>query len=572
MAETPKDKDTDETVIDGTATSLEGGAAPEAADAIAEADEDPAGAPDSVSAGDAGDHVSGGEDVDALTGGSAAGPWSAPAVAGSGTASDPATDATPEAAPNPAPNPAPARPATKTGGGVGRLIVVLILIVLVSGVGYATYPEWREQALPYAEMAGITLPPVPGEVAGEPSETEPAAPVPAVEASGDADPSTDPAHAVEAPAPSAAQTTENAPAATSATTPASTPGTTAGAAAVPTVSAEDFAEDFAALSERLRAVEAEVAALSDREAAASATGSPDQDAVDTGALADRVDALESRLIAVSDEMAIVRQGLGSAETTDGIAEVTSGLADRLAELDARLSVLEQAPAAPAASPRELEALSGRIDDLDGRMDARMEALTSRIETLAAGQTDLSGRVAQGRDAQERAGAFLLASNLLAAATSGSGGFAPALDAVERAAPEGAETAAAVAALRPHADGVASVADLRARFPAVAASVIDASIVGADDGVVGTALTRIAALVTLRRTETAEGNDIDAIVNRAEAAANAGDLKTAVDALSALDGDPSKVAAAWLGQAEARIAVDDAVRTLQARALAAVSGG
>ena len=82
----------------------------------------------------------------------------------------------------------------------------------------------------------------------------------------------------------------------------------------------------------------------------------------------------------------------------------------------------------------------------------------------------------------------------------------------------------------------------------------------------------AALVTLRRTETADGDDIDAIVNRAEAAANAGDLPGAVAALGALDGDPAKVAQPWIAEAQARIAVDRAVRSLQSRALATLSGG
>ena len=60
--------------------------------------------------------------------------------------------------------------------------------------------------------------------------------------------------------------------------------------------------------------------------------------------------------------------------------------------------------------------------------------------------------------------------------------------------------------------------------------------------------------------------------RAEAALASGDLAGAIQAVRRLDGDPGKAAAGWLADAEARAAVDAAVRTLQSQALAGVAGG
>lgn len=564
MAETPKaENETGAPVTAGEgADTLSDAATATAQDRAAGAGEDalsdgpngsppdgPSGGSDSVSGVAASGAVDGGAGQDSLSG-TSAGTTASPWAASSGTivgaddtsASGSSTVETPE--------PAPAR-ASSSGGGATRFVVFVILIVLIGGVGYATYPEWREEAVPYAEMIGVTLPEVPADP-DAPTDTAPADTA-----------STDTAPAdTAAPAPDSTPQTGTASADSSQTAPA--PATSAPAADAPanTVSLEDFD----ALSERVAALEAEIARLSDAPAAAASASGGEE-------LSERIASLESRFTALSDEMAIVRQGLGVAEDTDGVSSVASDLSDRLAQLDSRLSTLEQQQSGPPpVSAEDLAALTRRIDGLQQTSEGGDADLVARLDALAATQKDLAAKVAQGRNRQEQAGAFLLAANLLAAASSDSGTFSAELDAVETAALDQPEVGEAIGTLRTHAGGVPSEADLRSRFPSVAASIIDASIVGAGDDVVGTALTRIASLVTLRRTETEEGDDIDAIVNRAEAAANAGDLPGAVQALGALDGDPAKVAQPWIAEAQARIAVDRAVRTLQSRALATLSGG
>lgn len=560
MAETPKaENETGAPVTAGEgADTLSDAATATAQDRAAGAGEDalsdgPNGSPtdgsDSVSGVAASGAVDGGAGQDSLSGtsaGTTASPWAASSGtivgADDSSASGSSTVETPE--------PAPAR-AASSGGGATRFVVFVILIVLIGGVGYATYPEWRDEAVPYAEMIGVTLPEAPADP-DAPTDTAPADTA-----------STDTAPAdTAAPAPDS--TPQTGPASADSTQTASAPATSAPAADAPanTVSLEDFE----ALSERAAALEAEIARLSDAPAAAASTSGGEE-------LSERIASLEGRFTALSDEMAIVRQGLGVAEDTDGVSSVASDLSDRLAQLDSRLSTLEQQEAGPPpVSAEDLAALTRRIDGLQQTSEGGDADLVARLDALAATQKDLAAKVAQGRNRQEQAGAFLLAANLLAAASSDSGTFSAELDAVDTAALNQPEVGEAIGTLRTHAGGVPSEADLRSRFPSVAASIIDASIVGAGDDVVGTALTRIASLVTLRRTETEEGDDIDAIVNRAEAAANAGDLPGAVRALGALDGDPAKVAQPWIAEAQARIAVDRAVRTLQSRALATLSGG
>lgn len=545
------------------------------------------GTSDSLSGVAASGAVDGGDGQDSLTGMQSAdtaamtsSPWAASTASSAasrvGSGDDtPASDtaASPDTAETP--EPAPARSSSSGGGGATRLVVFLLLIVLIGGVGYATYPEWRDEAVPYAEMIGVTLPEAP-------TESDPDAPTQTASDDTAVPASDDTASTTPVPPTPAPTASDSAPTAsdssvsdsgTSAPAQSAAPQSEPAAATAPQNAPVVSAEAFEALAERVATLEAEIDGLSEAPAAGASAGA--SDGADSGAadLSERLASLEGRFSALADEMAIVRQGLGMAEDTNGVSAVASELSGRLSDLDSRISTLEtQEEGPPPVSSDDLAAVSERVSGLQTSSQDSDAGIIARIDALAASQQELAEKVSQGRNKQEQAGAFLLATNLLAAASNDSGAYAAELDAVQTAALDQPEVDTAIETLRTHAEGVPSEADLRSRFPAVAASIIDASIVGAGDDMVGTALTRIAALVTLRRTETAEGDAIDAIVNRAEAAANAGDLPGAVQALGALDGDPAKVAAPWIAEGQARIAVDRAVRTLQSRALATLSGG
>jgi hypothetical protein len=81
---------------------------------------------------------------------------------------------------------------------------------------------------------------------------------------------------------------------------------------------------------------------------------------------------------------------------------------------------------------------------------------------------------------------------------------------------------------------------------------------------------MAALVTVRRTDVADGPSVDAILVRAETALDAGDLSGALSALEELSGPPADRAADWIAAAKARLTVDDAVSKLRGAALSSVA--
>ena len=542
--------------------------------------------------------------ADSVDGGTIAGDAGADSLASVEAASD-TTDRVTGPAAKPA---ADDRPATVTaparGGGLRRTLILVILVALVAGGGYASYPMWRAEVEPLARQLGIALPPVRTATAPETAKTPEPAKVPAPKPSAPASGTGSQTAAAPAPVPAPAPTPASAP----------TPPVT--------VSDPALAGDIDRLADRMSALEERLATLESRPVPEpEAPEPPKADAAALDKLAARVDEMAQTLSAATDEVAIVREGLASSGGGEGLGPMAEKLSERLQGLTDRIEALENAPAKPAVAPERLDGLQAGLDAAQARLDeaqaqsgtlqagvdglkvqsgelragldrqqARLDEIAGSVETAAKAGTEaraalesrlvelqtridgLAGALDSTRSGRERAGAFLLASNQLAAVAATSGGFEPELAALTAAAPADEAVGQALETLRGHAGGVPSLAVLRDRFAATASRAVDASVVGSDEGVVGQTLTRIAALVTIRRTVTDDGNSLEALLLRAEAALNAGDLPAAVTAVKKLDGDPAKAVAGWLGDAEARAAVDGAVRTLQSKALTGVAGG
>jgi hypothetical protein len=83
--------------------------------------------------------------------------------------------------------------------------------------------------------------------------------------------------------------------------------------------------------------------------------------------------------------------------------------------------------------------------------------------------------------------------------------------------------------------------------------------------------RLRSLVTIRRIDGAEQTPAEAAVSTAERDVASGDLVGAIDALSGLTGPSQTAAEPWLRMAKARLAVEEALRQVEAALTAAVGG-
>ena len=415
-----------------------------------------------------------------------------------------------------------------------KLIGSLVLLVIVAGgVAAVLYPLWRDRADALVAQGGLplSLPEVPdnafyGTVEDVIAFFEDASPDP-----------------VSAPAPAPADT----------------------AAAPVTPAPEPVVDPLTALAGRLDNLEAEIGTLGEtaraaqsaaESAAEAAAARPDTDMDALTDLVARFDRLEQRL----DELearplaAAAEGGTQAATVNEALLNLIGSLRERIVSLEARETV----------APSDLETVTSRIETAESGAGERIAGLEADLAAVR--------QLAEKRAPQrERAGLLLLAVGQLEAATATSGSYAAQLASVKDLAAGGSgEVADALSVLDAHDGGVETVASLTQRFNDLAKAVSQAKMAGSDEGLVGKTLNTVASLVTIRRTDVAEGPGVDAILVRAENAITSGDIAGAITALEELSGAPAERASGWIAAAKARVAVDQAVARLRGAALASVA--
>jgi len=343
-------------------------------------------------------------------------------------------------------------------------------------------------------------------------------------------------------------------------------------AATPDVTAADLVARLAAAEAGLGAlrdsVDARLDALAAATTAATTTAAGATEA-EVATLAAELQALQDSL---AESLAAVRAdteaGLRAASdsTGDALRAEIEALRDGLQALSARLGT----PAPLAELDRtqaELAAARARLAELD-RAEA---AAQDRIATLEKRLATLENRAATpGPDARREA--LVLATAQLRQRVLDGTAYAAALQAASSVAGDDAALAPLLASLEARADsGVPTRAALQEAFPAMARTALRAAD-GTPEGMLDRTWQRLGDLVTVRRTGDVAGDSPEAILARSEARLTEGDLAAATAELRGLSGPAGEAAAAWLADAEARLAAEQAVGDLQRRAIAAVAAG
>ena len=176
---------------------------------------------------------------------------------------------------------------------------------------------------------------------------------------------------------------------------------------------------------------------------------------------------------------------------------------------------------------------------------------------------MEGELKRQTDRMSRPSALVIAVSQLRRAVEGGDGFAQQLSVVDQLAEERPGLREAVATLQPLADGgVPTQASLRRRFDDVVRQVTAAAKGRTGDGWMDRVVDQVGSLVTVRRTDMATGESIDAIVTRAQAHLAAGDLAAAVQEMRSLPEQVRQTAEPWLADAGRRLYALDAVHALE----------
>lgn len=202
-------------------------------------------------------------------------------------------------------------------------------------------------------------------------------------------------------------------------------------------------------------------------------------------------------------------------------------------------------------------MQGRIDELDTALeDARKddEELAKVLDSVS--RDDLT------------AAAMLLALNQMRSTMNQEQNFEQDLEIVRRLAGDDEELLSAIDRLAPHAEsGVLSKQGLSREFKGVAGEIVLAKMAGEDVSVKDKVMGRLGEIVKVRKEDAdPDAQDTEAIVARAEALLDEGDVKGAIAELEKLEGEPAEAAAPFMEQARGTAAADD-VSTLMISAVA-----
>ncbi|GAA4253364.1 hypothetical protein GBZ26_11625 [Azospirillum formosense] len=296
------------------------------------------------------------------------------------------------------------------------------------------------------------------------------------------------------------------------------------------------------------------------------------------ALRNQIQQLSERLAKLEQRPAAPAEGNAAAA---GIDQQT--LDNAVGQLTARIQQLEERPqAAASAAPAEPDPRVAQLTEQLGQVQQRVDSVGNEVQ--AAGQirqevdalkqelAAVNQAVETRRDAATAAQTLVLAAGQLRSALAAGQPFQQELQAVRAVASGDAQVTQPLEAVAGYAaKGVPTQPQLTDRFSAMASDIVRADNQGEGNDWVEQVTGKIATLVTVRRSGgDAVGDGASAVVARAEAALQAGNLGGAVKELAALKGPAAQVAAPWIADAKARLAANEAGQQLTNRAIGLLS--
>ncbi len=277
----------------------------------------------------------------------------------------------------------------------------------------------------------------------------------------------------------------------------------------------------------------------------------------------RIDTLAATIESLKSAPPQVAAPSGLQAAIDESAANLRSLQEGLQALTDRVVALETRPVAQAAEPGpDLAALRADLETLRGRVDGLGNGQQIQ-DQIAAAAAQIKGEVeaAQGQAAQIGASVEAAAKRSLAqaavarvgAAVQAGAPLAPALADAEAA---GLSVPAALRA------DVPSLLSLQTSFPEAARPALKAARKAVAGSGIGERLGAFLIAQTGARSLTPhEGTDPDAVMSRAQAAVDAGDLARALQELGGLPEAGQAMMSGWITGAQKRIAAADAVAEL-----------
>ena len=260
--------------------------------------------------------------------------------------------------------------------------------------------------------------------------------------------------------------------------------------------------------------------------------------------------VDAALATVTGDLAAITERLAGLDETLGSADARlAALEDRVGGIDARITELESRPAVEV--PDGSGAMASQLEDFRSELDTVTAAARAEIEAAQERANQIEADAAQAAATAKEQAAL---ARISAALESG----APFQDALGDL-PDAPEALSAVAD-----DGVATLSDLASDFPAAARAALSSAEGPSVDASSGDRLGAFLRRQTNARSlSPQDGESVDAVLSRAEAAVSEGDLAKALGEIGALPEAPKSAFHGWIEKAQARQRAVDAAQSMSA---------
>jgi len=248
----------------------------------------------------------------------------------------------------------------------------------------------------------------------------------------------------------------------------------------------------------------------------------------------------------------------------GVSDTVAGVSAQVTAVEDRIVTLEKRPLAAAVSEEAIAAYENELEELKADLRARSEELRStaadaaqEIETVKNAATEQAERAAF----LEQLAASKAALGKISAALDIGGAFDTEFNTLSANSPVDVPDVLGTAA----ADGVATLASLQAGFPEAAREALsaDRAAGGTSEGT-NRLMAFLAKQTGARSVTPRDGDDADAVLSRAEAAAKSGDLTAALGELDGLTDAAASAVADWRAAAQLRIETTAAAAALNSQ--------
>jgi hypothetical protein len=347
---------------------------------------------------------------------------------------------------------------------------------------------------------------------------------------------------------------------------------------VPSGKSGGNAPDIASLDQRIAKLESapapsgnaeEVAELDTRVKAIEQR--PEKPAPDLSDLTSRVAQLEASLKSLADA---AKQG-GSVADAAAVTQQINQAEQRLQ------GKIDTALASEGTNASTIQEMQKSISELKAKMAALADAelgtsdntelseLSQRVGKIEKALPELATAASKGAEDTKSAAVAIAFANLRAAVSEGRP-FATELDTISTLSPSATD----LGVLPAYAEkGIPTVPELARSFDAAKDAALAAAAPPSTGSFLDNLMASAESLVKIRRVDAAASGDTpSAVLARAEAAVDKGDLAAAVKEVGTLQGALREAFSGWLDQARARLGADETLKRLESLLLVSVSGG